>query len=53
MAIRVVLRLQLLVVGDQPSELLPEQLALFEAGDISATEMRDQVIRHARREWKA
>jgi hypothetical protein len=33
--------------GGMPSEYCLEQLALFEAGDISATEMRDRVIRHA------
>jgi hypothetical protein len=34
--------------GGQPSAYCLEQLALFEAGEISATEMRDRVIRRAR-----
>jgi hypothetical protein len=33
--------------GGQPSEYCLEQLALFEAGDISAAEMRDRVVRRA------
>jgi hypothetical protein len=33
--------------GGEPSEYCLEQLALFEAGHISATEMRDRVVRHA------
>jgi hypothetical protein len=35
--------------GGQWSEYCLEQLALFEAGDILATEMRDRVIRHAQK----
>jgi hypothetical protein len=35
--------------GGQPSEYFLKQLALFEAGEISATEMRDRVIRNAAR----
>jgi hypothetical protein len=35
--------------GGQPSEYCLEQLALFEAGDISATEMRDRVISPAQK----
>jgi Antitoxin VbhA len=38
--------------GGQPSAYCLEQLALFEAGDISATEMRDWVIRRARERSK-
>ncbi|MGA2999730.1 hypothetical protein [Bradyrhizobium sp.] len=34
--------------GGQPSAYCLEQLALFEAGEISATEMRDRVICRAR-----
>jgi hypothetical protein len=34
---------------EQPSECFLKQLALFEADDISATEMRQRVIRHAQR----
>ena len=33
--------------GGEPSKYCLEQLALFEAGHISATEMRDRVVRHA------
>jgi hypothetical protein len=36
--------------GGQPSEYCLKQLALFEAGEISATEMRDRVIRNAARQ---
>jgi hypothetical protein len=35
--------------GGQPSEYCLKQLGLFEAGEISATEMRDRVIRNAAR----
>jgi cytochrome c553 len=38
--------------GGQPSAYCLEQLALFEAGEISATEMRDRVIRRARERSK-
>lgn len=34
--------------GGRPSEYYLELLALFEAGEISATEMRDRMIRKAR-----
>jgi hypothetical protein len=34
--------------GGQPSAYCREQLALFEASEISAAEMRDRVIRNAR-----
>ena len=34
--------------GGRPSEYCLEQLALFEAGEISATEMCDRVIHKAR-----
>src|SRR6202035_3096487 len=33
--------------GGEPAEYCLEQLALFEAGHISVTEMRDRVVRHA------
>jgi hypothetical protein len=36
--------------GGEPSECCLEQLALFEAGHISATEMRDRVVRHRRKD---
>ena len=39
--------------GGQPSAYCLEQLALFEAGAISATEMGDRVIRNAARPWSA
>jgi hypothetical protein len=35
------------MVGGQPSEYCLKQFALFETGDISATEMRGRVIYHA------
>jgi cytochrome c553 len=38
--------------GGQPSAYCLEQLALFEAGEISATEMRNRVIRRARERSK-
>ena len=38
--------------GGQPSAYCLEQLALFEAGEISATEMRDRVICRARERSK-
>jgi hypothetical protein len=37
------------VEGGPPSGYCLEQLALFKAGDISPTEMRDRVIRHAQK----
>jgi hypothetical protein len=33
--------------GGEPSEYCLERLARFEAGDISAKEMRDRVVRRA------
>jgi hypothetical protein len=39
--------------GGQPSAYCLEQLALFEAGAISATEMRDRAFRNAPRPWSA
>jgi hypothetical protein len=38
--------------GGQPSANCLEQLALFEAGEISATELRDRVICRARERSK-
>jgi hypothetical protein len=35
--------------GAEPSRYCLEQLALSEAGEISATEMRDRVVRNAAR----
>lgn len=35
--------------GGQPSAYCREQIALFEAGEISAAELRDRVIINARR----
>jgi Antitoxin VbhA len=38
--------------GGQPSAYCLEQLAMFEAGEISATEMRDRVICRAQERSK-
>jgi hypothetical protein len=38
--------------GGQPSAYCLEQLALFEAGEIAATEVRDRVICRARERSK-
>jgi hypothetical protein len=35
--------------GGQSSAYCLEQLALYEAGEISATELRERIIRNARR----